>query len=127
MTDTGTSADTEGGGGSGLMDPEVARNPQPSYKLMRELAPVVEVKGGQVGGSEMGGVVVGLHSDVVEALRTPEVYSSGFDAVQIGQVRPLIPLQIDPPDHVTYRKLLDPLFAPRRVAQLEPSIRELAR
>lgn len=101
-------------------DPAVARNPQPSYKLMRDLAPVVEMPEGQ-----MRGVIVGKHADVVEALRTPEVFSSGFDAVEIGQVRPLIPLQIDPPDHQRYRRLLDPLFAPRRIAPLEDRAREL--
>ena len=35
--------------------------------------------------------------------------------------RPLIPLQIDPPDHRKYRKLLDPLFAPQRMKLLEES------
>ena len=71
-------------------------------------------------------VLMATHEEVIHALRSPEVFSSGFDAVQIGQVRPLIPLQIDPPDHQLYRKLLDPLFSPRRVAELEPRIRELA-
>jgi cytochrome P450 len=89
---------------------------------MREHAPVIELDDGQ-----LHGVYVGKHRDVVTALRTPEVFSSGFEAVRIGQVRPLIPLQIDPPDHQHYRKLLDPLFAPRRVAELEPRVRELAR
>ena len=106
-----------------LFDPEMARNPQPGYKAMRDLAPVVEL--GE--GSPSGGVALGKHEDVVAGLRTPAVFSSGFDAVQIGQVRPLIPLQIDPPDHHAYRKLLDPLFSPRRVAALEPRVRELAR
>ena len=78
-----------------LFDPEMARNPQPGYKAMRDLAPVVEL--GE--GSPSGGVALGKHEDVVAGLRTPAVFSSGFDAVQIGQVRPLIPLQIDPPDH----------------------------
>jgi cytochrome P450 len=108
--------------GAESFDREIARNPQPSYKAMRDVAPVVELTEGQV-----RGVVVGKHRDVVEALRTPEVFSSHFDAVHIGQVRPLIPLQIDPPDHRTYRRLLDPLFSPRRVAQLEAPIRQLAR
>lgn len=117
MTDTAPAA----GDGEAPFDPEVARNPQPSYKLMRDLAPVVELTEGQ-----MRGVIVGKHGDVVEALRSPDLFSSGFDAVDIGQVRPLIPLQIDPPRHHDYRKLLDPLFAPRRVAVLEPRIRELA-
>ncbi len=105
-----------------LFDADVARDPQPSYRMMRELAPVIELPDGQ-----MRGVVVGKHADVVEALRTPEVFSSGFDAVRIGQVRPLIPLQVDPPDHHAYRKLLDPLFSPRRIAAWEPRIRDLAR
>src|SRR5262245_23976478 len=39
--------------------------------------------------------------------------------------RPLIPLQIDPPAHRTYRKLLDPLFAPQRVAPLEEPVTAL--
>ena len=106
-----------------LFDPEIARNPQPAYKAMRDLAPVVDLDGS----SPTGGVALGKHEDVIAGLRAPEVFSSGFDAVRIGQVRPLIPLQIDPPDHLAYRKLLDPLFSPRRVGALEPRIRALAR
>jgi cytochrome P450 len=106
-----------------LFDADVARDPQPAYKAMRDAAPVVEL--GDRGPN--GGVALGMHEDVVAGLRSPGVFSSGFDAVRIGQVRPLIPLQIDPPDHHAYRKLLDPLFSPRRVAALEPRVRELAR
>jgi cytochrome P450 len=105
-----------------VFDPEVARNPQPAYKMMRDLAPVVEIDRGT-----MTGVLVAKHDDVVGVLRNPEVFSSAFDAVHIGQVRPLIPLQIDPPQHHSYRTILDPLFSPRRVAQLEPRVRDLAR
>ena len=49
----------------------------------------------------------------MEALRHPELFSSDMDAVELGNMRPLIPLQIDPPDHMKFRKILDPLFAPR--------------
>jgi cytochrome P450 len=107
----------------GLFDPAVARDPQSAYKAMRDLAPVVDL-GSR---SPTGGVAVGIHADVVAGLRAPDVFSSGFDAAHIGQVRPLIPLQIDPPDHRAYRRLLDPLFAPQRVAALEPRLRQLAR
>ena len=50
----------------------------------------------------------------MEAFRQPEVFSSAatVDTLAMGAVRPLIPLQIDPPDHKKYRKILDPLFAP---------------
>jgi cytochrome P450 len=38
----------------------------------------------------------------------------------------MIPLQVDPPEHSRYRRLLDPVFAPRSVARLEPDIASLA-
>ena len=37
-----------------------------------------------------------------------------------------IPLQIDPPDHSRYRKMLDPLFSPRRMAEREQEVTDLA-
>jgi cytochrome P450 len=43
-----------------------------------------------------------------------------------GAARPLIPLDIDGPEHSAYRKLLDPIFTPRKVAPLETDIRKLA-
>lgn len=102
-------------------DPESLRNPQPLYKMMRDLAPVVHIDRG--GG--LATTVVAKHEDVLTVLRTPDVFSSSADAVHIGQIRPLIPLQIDPPDHSKYRRLLDPLFAPKRIAPLEQSTRAL--
>ncbi len=60
--------------------------------------------------------------DVEEVFRHPEIFSSNADAVDLQNIRPLIPLQIDPPDHKKYRKLLDPIFAPREVAKLEESL-----
>jgi cytochrome P450 len=40
----------------------------------------------------------------------------------LGNVRPLIPLNVDPPKHSKYRKILDPLFAPKRMDALEDDI-----
>ena len=50
------------------------------------------------------------------------IFSSNADAVDMKNVRPLIPLQIDPPDHKKFRKLLDPIFAPRQMALIEESV-----
>ena len=99
-------------------DLEALAHPQPMYKMLRDVAPVVPME-------DM--VIVGGCEDVREVLRAPEVFSSGVDAVHIGQVRPLIPLQIDPPEHKKFRKLLDPIFAPKQVALLEDHTRELMR
>jgi cytochrome P450 len=92
--------------------------PQSMYDLLREHSPVLRT--GQ------GGTIIARHEDVEFALRNAEVFSSDMDAVSIGNVRPLIPLQVNPPEHVKFRRLLDPLFAPKRVALLEADVRKLS-
>jgi len=123
-----TSADDTGPeseGGFDMGDPELNRHPQPGYRMLRDSGPVVRLPGVIPSRANADAHLVGRHADVVTVLRSPDVFSSRFDAVHIGQVRPLIPLQIDPPDHAKYRKLLDPLFAPRRIALLEDRTRAL--
>jgi len=88
--------------------------------LLRDAGPAVDM-----GDAAM--VIVGGDAEVRHVLTHPEIFSSGIDAVAIGQVRPLIPLQIDPPHHRNFRKLLDPIFAPRQVALLEDRTRDLVR
>ena len=92
--------------------------PQSIYDLMREHTPVLR--------TEQGGTIIARHADVEFALRTADVFSSDMEAVSIGNVRPLIPLQVNPPEHVKYRRLLDPLFAPKQVASLEADVRKLS-
>jgi len=48
-----------------------------------------------------------------------------MDAVDLKNKRPMIPLQIDPPEHKKYRKLLDPLFSPRKMALLDDEVSAL--
>ncbi|MBV8691959.1 MAG: cytochrome P450 [Actinobacteria bacterium] len=95
------------------MNPEVARNPQPIYSLLQASTPVFRLDG--------VGVIVASRAGVDEVLRNPDLFSSGVNAHDLKTKRPLIPLQIDPPDHKKYRKLLDPLFAPQRMKLLEES------
>lgn len=71
-------------------------------------------------------VMVTRRVDVEQALRQPTVFSSGMDAFDLGNPRPLIPLQIDPPRHVRYRRLLDPLFSPQKMAILHGTVAALA-
>ena len=78
----------------------------------------------QVGATDdLGIVAVNSRALVDEALRQANVFSSE-DLVEEGNTLPLIPLNIDPPAHIRYRKLLDPLFAPRRIDALEDDIAE---
>ena len=62
---------------------------------------------------------------VDEVLHDPTRFSSNPDAVYLGSETGLIPLQVDPPDHVRYRKMLDPLFTPRKMALLEGEVADL--
>jgi cytochrome P450 len=93
-------------------------DPQSIYNMLREHSPILR--------TEQGGTMIARHEDAEFALRHAELFSSDMDAISIGNVRPLIPLQINPPEHVKYRRLLDPLFAPRQVALLENDVRKLS-
>jgi len=70
----------------------------------------------------MPGVAVSFARESTDyVLRHHEQFSSRFD-LGLGNVRPLIPLNVDPPMHSKYRKLLDPLFAPKRMDAQEAGI-----
>jgi cytochrome P450 len=97
-----------------LFDPATANAPQDTYrKLLAD--GVVRV----TGFDGIPTVYVSRYEEAMWALRHPEVFSSGPEAVSIGQEHPLIPLQVDPPDHAKYRRFLDPQFSPKRIAELE--------
>jgi cytochrome P450 len=66
--------------------------------------------------------LVTRRADVEDALRKSAVFSWGAVGMDLGNIRPLIPLQVDPPKHVKYRRILDPLFAPKKMALLEDEV-----
>ncbi len=100
-------------GTSTLVDIAAAQDPRAVTRALRE-QPLFRV------GEDFCAIT--RRADIERALRDPALFSSGAEAVNLGNVRPLIPLQIDPPKHVKYRRVLDPLFAPRQMAALEPEI-----
>ncbi|HEV3354695.1 MAG TPA: cytochrome P450 [Acidimicrobiales bacterium] len=89
--------------------------PQLEYKAMNEEAAVHRTGDASVN--------IVTRAAVEEVLQDYKRFSSGaFGGISLGNVRPLIPLSVDPPDHSKYRKLLDPLFAPKRMDTAEPDI-----
>lgn len=78
--------------------------------------------------------VVTRHADVIHISRNPRLFSSweggtnirDADAEEIQQLRSMM-LNMDPPQHVKYRRLVQKAFTPRVVAKLEPKIRREAR
>ncbi|HET9875282.1 MAG TPA: cytochrome P450, partial [Mycobacterium sp.] len=90
--------------------------PQPMYRALRESTPVFRTP-------QM--VVLSRLADIEMALKHTDLFSSNMDAVDLGNQRPLIPLQVDPPEHAKYRRVLDPLFTPREMARREPQVTAL--
>ena len=90
--------------------------PQPDYRAILEAGGVIRTA---------DNVVQSYDRSTTEfVLRHHHLFSSGVvDLNQVlGNVRPLIPLQVDPPRHSKYRKLLDPIFAPKRMDEVEGDI-----
>jgi cytochrome P450 len=106
--------ETTAGSPFATMDPDMAAHPQIMFKALRDECPVMAIEG--------TGVVLTRKVEIDEALRHPEIFTSNMDAVDLKNARPMIPLQIDPPEHKKYRKLLDPIFAPRRMAAMDDSV-----
>jgi cytochrome P450 len=78
----------------------------------------------QKGGYVQMGEGFGLSFDRATSdhvLRNHQLFSSRVE-MGLGNTRPLIPLNVDPPLHAKYRKLLDPLFAPRKMEAQEEDI-----
>ncbi|MGQ0826288.1 MAG: cytochrome P450 [Actinomycetota bacterium] len=103
-----------------LLSTRLPDDPIPAYRRMHEECPVVRSL------NPIGeySVALTLYEDVLWALKHPEVFSSE-DVVKIGNEVPLIPLSVDPPDHAKYRRLMDPQFSPKKMAELEPEMRRL--
>ena len=87
--------------------------PQPMYRQLIE-------QGGYVAPMEGMGLTFG-RAQTDHVLRHHELFSSN-GGLDLGNIRPLIPLNVDPPMHSKYRKILDPLFAPKRMDEQEEDI-----
>src|SRR4051794_17600137 len=103
-----------------MFSQECANDPHSVYTEMHATCPVGRTEG-MFGGHS---VYLTTYEDVLWALKHPEVFSSK-DVVKVGNDVPLLPLSVDPPDHAKYRRLLDPQFSQRRMAELDAEARQL--
>ncbi|MEU1275550.1 cytochrome P450 [Streptomyces sp. NPDC005799] len=104
-----------------IHSPDIADTLDDVYAEMRQKCPVAH-------SPRYGGHWVATRYDTIQqVMRNPAVFSSESVNVPdtIGQDGSMIPLEIDPPDHGIYRKLINPLFSPKRMAELEPRVREI--
>jgi cytochrome P450 len=105
-----------------LANPAILPDPYPVLAGLREASPFAEADGAFV--------VAGKHADISAVLRHPNASSErskSLMAVTTPRRRSERPsfLSLDPPDHTRLRRLVSKAFTPRRIAQLEPRIREI--
>jgi hypothetical protein len=104
---------------------EFHEDPYPTYRALRERAPVYR-------NDEIGFWALSRHADVVAGFKDPErLCNSGGISLEMGDLGSdssavLSFLGMDPPRHTRMRGLVSRGFTPRRVAELEPRIRQMA-
>ena len=66
--------------------------------------------------------------DIFAAEQSPDVFAVAPSMLlpAFGTDVPMIPIDIDPPMHTAYRRILLPLFTPRMLDELTPGIRQTA-
>jgi cytochrome P450 len=96
-----------------VMEYLTPNEPQSNYREKFGQNGVVEPKEGVV--------LAGSRAAIAAVTDLEGAFSSG-GALRIGNQRPNIPMQTDPPEHAKYRKLLDHLFSPKRMKSVEAEI-----
>jgi cytochrome P450 len=109
-------------------DPALHEDPYPVYRRLRDEFPVHH-------NPNMKFWTLSRHADVHSAVQDPDLYISGKGVAvgmpegDDGSAATGVPLLIttDRPRHTQLRALVSRAFTPRRIAQLEPRIRTIAR
>lgn len=96
-------------------------DPYPTYAWLREHAPVYQ-------NEKMGFWALSRFDDVWDAHLDYETFSSAWGQTLEKTLTPLpLMISMDPPKHTRVRQLVSKVFTPRRVAELEPTVREITR
>jgi len=101
---------------------EINADPYPVYRRLREEAPLYF-------NNTHDFFAVSRFEDVEKGLLDAQTYISGkgaiLEVIRAGiEIPPGVIIFEDPPTHTIHRRLLSRAFTPRRVAELEPKIRE---
>ena len=99
-------------------------DPYPTYKRLRDEAPVYW-------NDHYGFIALSRYEDVVAAHRDWDTYSSthGVDLVTLSSGKPppepVSMIMMDPPEHHQMRTLVNRVFTPRAMVELEPMVRSV--
>src|SRR3954471_14526588 len=108
---------------SKLFAPEAGRalggdDPQRAYEELAKKCPVHRAPDGTALLTRM--------ADVEALNKRRDVLGPGGQGPTMGAPRRLPPIDLDGPEHLKYRRILDPLFSAKKMAALEPDVRRLA-
>jgi cytochrome P450 len=102
-------------------DWETQIDPYPIYARLREEAPVYH-------NEKLGFWALSRFEDVWDAHLDHETFSSSQGpALEKGPAPIPMMIIMDPPEHTRVRQLVSKVFTPRRVAELEPTVRRITR
>ena len=99
----------------GIQDAPMQRDRTAGWKFFRDAGDVFQ--------DQLGVWYVTSRELIQAALTQPKVFSSKHAFDVSGAPVPMIPVGSDPPDHVRYRRALDPLFSPRVIGPMEDDLR----
>jgi cytochrome P450 len=99
---------------------EIQHNPYPTYKRLRDEAPVYRHP-------ELGFYALTRYEDVINGHLDPATFiSSRGVTLEGGEMGQSLLITMDPPVHEWHRKVVSRVFTPRRIGGLEPAIRAIA-
>lgn len=76
-----------------------------------------------------GFFVLSRYKDIFDAVRDPQTFSSHLKSLNIPShdIPDEPPITYDPPEHGSYREIVNPFFTPAKIAEFEQWIRETAK
>lgn len=106
-------------------DPATIRDPFPTYRDLRDRAPVFHSEEGDF-------YALSRFEDIFRALRDPSTFSSAGGLTPVKDEKKILGLaptflMMDPPDHTRLRKLVSKAFTRERVADLDARMKDFVR
>ena len=105
------------------LDPETFRDPHATYAALRQRCPVAYT-------DRWGGFwTLTRYEDIVAVAADGDGFITSVQNLVPKSPRsgmPRRPLQVDPPEHARFRRVMNPYFEEERVAALAPSLRAVA-
>ena len=117
--------DPAGGKSFDHHDPQFIKDPESAFGPMRDQCPVMH--------SDLyGGFwVLTRYDDVTAAANDHERFTSAVPGTTLipstqPRTEPLLPIELDPPEHTLYRALVNPVFGKPRLDAMRPDLEALA-